>query len=142
MHRSKAISVSNNRIDKVNSLLEQEISKIIQREVAFPDGVLVTLTSVDTAPNLTQAKAYISAYPEEKGEEVLKVLNKEVWDIQQELNKKLHMRPIPKIIFVLDKKQAEAGKIEEILTKIKNENDELPAKGGPPPKADAPREQA
>ncbi len=108
-----------NRIDKVNSLLEHEISKLIYREVAFPDGVLVTLTRVYATANLIEARVYISVYPEEKSAEVLKILKKEVYGIQQEINKKLNMRPIPKIIFVIDKKEAEAGRIEELLQKIK-----------------------
>lgn len=111
----------NNRIEKVNSLLEHEISKIIQREVAFPEGVLATLTHVEATGNLIEARVYISVLPEEKGSEVLEILNKEVYDIQQKINKKLNMRPIPKIIFVIDRKEAEAGKIEEILEQLKKQ---------------------
>jgi len=103
----------------VNSLLEHEIGQIIQREIAFSDGVLVTLTHVDATANLIEAKVYISVYPEEKSGEVLKILEKEVWSIQQKINKKLNMRPIPKIIFVIDKKQAEAGRVEELLRRLK-----------------------
>jgi len=122
--------MSNNRIvpqdgiplrgKKVNSLLEREISKIIQREVAFPDGVLATLTRVDATPNLIEAKVYISIYPEGKASEAMKILDKEVYDIQQRINKKLKMRPIPKIIFVIDKKVAEASRVEELLSQLKN----------------------
>lgn len=111
----------NNRIEKVNSLLEREISKIIQREIMFPEGVLATLTRVDCTPNLIEAKVYISAYPEEKSGEIFKILNKEVYSIQQQINKKLKMRPIPKIIFVIDKKEAEAGRIEELLEQLKKQ---------------------
>ena len=109
-----------NRIEKVNSLLEREISKIIQREIGFPDGVLVTLTHVEATSNLIEAKVYISVFPEEKSTEVFKILNKEVYGVQQEINKKLNMRPIPKIIFVIDKKEAEVGRIEELLQNIKD----------------------
>lgn len=112
--------MASNRIDKVNSLLEHEISKIIQREIGFPDGVLATLTHVDATANLIEAKVYISAFPEEKADEVLEILNKEVFGIQQEINKKLNMRPIPKIIFIIDKKEAEAGRVEELLAQLKN----------------------
>lgn len=108
------------RIERVNSLLEHEISGIIQREIVFPDGVLVTLTHVDATANLIEAKAYISVFPEEKAEGVLKILKKEVYGIQKQIDKKLNMRPIPKIIFVADKKEAEAGNIEELLNRLKN----------------------
>ena len=58
-----------NRLDKVNSLLEHEISKIIARAFSF-HGALVTLTRVDASANLIEAKAYISVLPEEKTDQV------------------------------------------------------------------------
>jgi ribosome-binding factor A len=112
--------MSTNRIDKVNSLLEHEISKIIQREISFPDNILATLTHVKATANLIEAKVYISVFPEEKADEAMKTLKKEVYSIQQEINKKLNMRPIPKIIFVIDKKEAEANRVEELLAQLKN----------------------
>ena len=110
--------MSTNRIDKVNSLLEHEISKIISKSFNFP-GALITLTYVNTTANLIEARAYISVLPEEKTDNIIKVLNKGVYDVQQKINKMLNMRPIPKIIFVRDEKIAEAARIEELLEKIK-----------------------
>jgi len=87
----------------------------------MPENTLVTLTRVDTAPNLQQAKIYISVMPEEKGFEVLKILGREVYEMQQLLNKRLNMRPVPRIEWVLETKTQEAQEIEEILDKIKEE---------------------
>lgn len=117
---SKKISMSSNRVEKVNSLLKREISKIIQREIAFPDGAMATLTRVEATSNLIEAKVYVSTFPEDKSGEVLKILNKEVFDIQQKINKKLNMRPIPKIIFIKDEITKKAGRIEELLEQLKN----------------------
>ncbi len=107
-----------NRIDKVNSLLEREISQIILRDFSFPDA-LATLTHVDATANLIEAKVYISVFPEDKTEKVIKLLNGGIHDIQKKINKKLNMRPIPKIIFVKDEKIREAARVEELLEKIK-----------------------
>jgi ribosome-binding factor A len=110
-----------NRVEKVNSLLEHEIGEIIQREVHFGVGILATLTHVKVTANLIEARVYISVFPEDKASQVLAILKKEVGGIQKEINKKLNMRPIPKLIFVLDKKEAEAGRIEELLGQLKKE---------------------
>ncbi len=107
-----------NRLEKVNSLLEHEISNIIVRDFNFQES-LVTLTRVDVTPNLIEAKAYISVLPEDKTDQVIKTLNRGVYDIQQKINKMLNMRPIPKIKFVKDEIIAKAAKIEELLEKIK-----------------------
>ena len=109
------------RIPQVNELLQQELGTILLREFDVPENTLVTLTRVDTAPNLQQAKIYISVMPEEQAKEVLKLLKKEVYEMQQLLNKRLNMRPVPRIEWVLETKTIEAQEIEEILDKIKEE---------------------
>lgn len=110
--------MSSTRIEKVNSLLEQEISKIILRDFNFQEA-MITLTHVDATTNLIEAKAYISVLPDNKTDQVIKALNNNVYDVQQKINKKLNMRPIPKIKFVKDPIIAEAAKVEELLQKIK-----------------------
>lgn len=120
-----------NRIEKVNSLLEQEISKIILRDFYFPEA-LVTLTHVDSSANLIEAKVYISVFfidksffnkgePDEKIDKIIAILNKEVYSVQQKINKLLKMRPIPKIKFVKDKEPVKADKVEKLLATLKKE---------------------
>lgn len=115
--------MANNRIPRVNSLIKEELSKLILRNFDFPIEILVTLTRVEATPNLIEAKAYISVYPEEKADEIIRLLSKSIYDIQYKINRTLRMRPIPKIIFVKEKNISEAGRIEELLSKVK---DDLP----------------
>ena len=110
----------NNRIERVNSLLEKEISKILLKDFAFSPEILVTLTHVDTTANLIDAKAYISIFPDEKADAIIHALDKSVYDVQYKINRTLRMRPIPKIKFVKDKELSRAGRIEELLGKLKN----------------------
>lgn len=110
-----------NRIEKVNSLLEHEIGRILLRDFAFSPEILVTLTHVDTTANLIDAKVYISVFPEEKSAGILNALQKSVYDVQCKINRTLRMRPIPKIKFVKDKDIAKAGRVEELLSGLKKE---------------------
>ncbi len=110
------------RVRRVNQLIKKELSRIILREIDFPMDVLVTITRVETSSNLIQAKVYISVMPENKTSQVTGVLNKHIYDIQQALNKRLKMRPIPKIIFAEERTTREAAKVEEILEKIHKKN--------------------
>jgi len=107
---------------RVNQLIKKELAQIILREINFPKDLLVTVTRVETSANLIQAKVYISVLPINKSTQVLEILNKHIYDIQQKLNKRLKMRPIPRIIFVQEKKTQEAGRIEELLEKIHKKN--------------------
>jgi ribosome-binding factor A len=112
-----------NRIDKVNSLLQHEIGKIILKDFAFSPEILVTLTRVDTTANLIEAKAYISVFPEAKADGIINALNKSVYDIQYKINRTLKMRPIPKIKFVKETEIAKAAKIEELLVRAQKESE-------------------
>jgi len=120
------------RIPQVNQLIKKELSQIILKEVEFPSGVFVTVTRVETAVNLNQAKVYISimftlhrnkvsdAGSENKIKVALQILNQQIYELQQKLNQRLRMRPIPRIKFLEEKETSEAGKIEEVLEKLKN----------------------
>ena len=108
-----------NRIDRVNSLLEHEISMILLKDFDFPQGILVTLTHVECSANLFEAKVFVSVFPEDKMQRILGILRKAVYTIQRKINRTLKMRPIPKIIFVEDKNIAKADRVEELLAKLK-----------------------
>jgi ribosome-binding factor A len=109
------------RIEKVNALIRGELSQIILREMEFPKGVLVTITRVESLVNLSNAKIYMSVMPEENLDKVMEILTRNVYHIQQSLNKRLNMRPIPKIIFKKEEKTKQAGRIEELLEELKKE---------------------
>lgn len=109
------------RIHQVNQLIKEEIGRIILKKGDFPENVLVTITRVETTRNLIDSRVYVSVLPENQSPAILKILNRRIFDIQQLLNKRLRMRPIPKIIFVEEKQTVEAGKIEQLLQEIKDQ---------------------
>ena len=110
-----------NRVAQVNKLIKHELDQIILREVDMSEGVVVTLTRVVASGNLQQAKVYISVVPDKNTPEVLKSLQQDIYSIQQMLNSRLKMRPVPRIQWVSETATAEAQKIEELLDQIKKE---------------------
>jgi ribosome-binding factor A len=111
------------RIAKLNEFFKREISKILLREENFDRNILVTVTRVDISPDLSGAKIFISVMPEEQRKEVLESLRKNIYHIQQELNKRLYLKKIPRIVFCEENAVKEAAKIEELISKIhKNDN--------------------
>lgn len=109
------------RIQRVDELLKRELGLIILREFEFPKDILVTLTRVEVLENLNEAKIYISIFPEKESKKILEILTRNIYFIQQKLNKKLKMRPVPKIRFLLEKKVIEASRVEELLEQLKKE---------------------
>lgn len=109
------------RIEKVNSLIQKELGNIILKEIDIFPGVLLTITRVECARNLFSCRVYISVIPEDNFDNILALLNRHIYELQQKLNKKMRMRPVPKIQFLKEKKTAEAGRIEELLEHVKKD---------------------
>lgn len=107
------------RIQKINALIRRELSQILLKRIEFPPNVLVTITRVETSSNLMESNIWVSALPEEKLKRSLEILNKNIYILQQKLNQRLKIRPLPRIKFLEEKKTREAGKVEEILEKLK-----------------------
>jgi ribosome-binding factor A len=107
------------RIQRVNALIKRELSQLILKELDFPLDVLVTLTRVETTSDLRDVNVWISIIPDEKNKKILEILDKNIYFLQQKLNKRLKMKPLPKIKFLEEKKTKEAGRVEEILEKLK-----------------------
>jgi len=110
-----------NRILRLNRLFKEELGKIILREIEFSTGTVVTITRIETSADLTSAKVFIGTFPEKFALDSLNILNGQIYFIQQKLNKKLNMRPVPKLIFRQEKETIKAGKVEELLEKVKSD---------------------
>lgn len=107
------------RIERINELIKESLAKIIQEEADTPPGVFLTVVKVDTSRDLRYARVFVSVFPEKKFQKTIEILGKKIYSIQGALNKKLHMKPLPRIEFVADKTEAEADKIEKLLKEIK-----------------------
>jgi len=108
------------RIARLNELLKREISGILLKEEGFSRNILVTVTRAETSPNLSEVKAFISVMPKDRQKEVMESLKNRIYHIQQNLNKELRLRKIPKIVFCEEKRVEEAGRIEKLISKIHN----------------------
>ncbi|MDO8743071.1 MAG: 30S ribosome-binding factor RbfA [Candidatus Azambacteria bacterium] len=113
--------MSQERAEKFNGLLKKELGRVVFDFLDIKPGVLVTITRVITAANLFSANVFISIYPPSEAKAVLNKLRRSIYQIQQLLNKKLKVRPVPKIIFKFDENPEEADNIEKILEEIKGD---------------------
>ena len=111
------------RIQKVNELLKRELGRIILKELEFPRDTLITITNVESSPDLREAKIWVSVIPGNQISLAFQVLERNIYNLQKKLDKRLKMRPVPRIEFLKESKSEEAQKIEEILDKIQKEKD-------------------
>ena len=92
------------RIERVNSLIRQEVSELLRRQVKDPRlGNLVTVTDVSTSLDLRHAKIFVSRIgSEEEKQEILSVLAAASGFFRNELAKRLKLRHIPELSFQWD----------------------------------------
>lgn len=108
------------RIERVNELIKREISQIIRREIEAPEGLLITVLSVQTSRDLQESKIWLSIFPILQAAKILRDINKKIGYLQGLLNRRLRMRPLPRIKFALDDTEERAGQVENILLDIDN----------------------
>lgn len=106
------------RTAKINELIKNHINTIITKELSIKSGVFVTVSKVDTTPDLRYTRIFVSIFPEKEIAYTEKTLTKELYRIQGALNKKLYMRPLPKIQFITDMTASKADEIEKLLRQI------------------------
>lgn len=106
------------RIIKLNKLIKKHLGEILIRELSMKPGVFLTISKVDTSPDLRYTRVFISIFPYKEADYALKTISKEMYSIQGALNKKLEMRPLPRLEFILDSTEEKADEIEQILREI------------------------
>lgn len=119
--------MTSHRLERVQDLLLQEISRIIQHTFRAKNNAFITVTRVSVPPNLSTAKVFVIVYPLEQSSQTLDALKKYVPILQQALNKRLVMKHVPRVIFARDVEEEEAARMEETLQRLatnKNEREE------------------
>ncbi len=102
------------RIDKINSLLIQELAGLVAREISLENG-LITVTYAECSPDLRYAKIGVSVLPDNFSGSAIKKLRKHNAAFAAVLKKKLNLKMIPKFNWVIDDREKNAAKIEEII---------------------------
>jgi ribosome-binding factor A len=91
------------RTNRVDELLQQEIGAILSREIADPRIGFVTVTEVETTPDLRHARVWVSIIGQAgEREEALRALGHAVPFIRRQLGARLRIRRIPELHVRLD----------------------------------------
>lgn len=110
------------RIERVNQVIKEEISQIVQREVKDPRLGFVTITQVDVTRDLQHAKVYFSVLGGQgKVPGVLEGLNSAKGFIRRLVGQRVTMRYVPEIDFIFDQSLEYGMHIEETIERIKDE---------------------
>ena len=113
------------RIERVNSIIREEISNLLRRQVKDPRlNNFVTVTEVSTSLDLKHALIFVSCISSEsEKQEILSVLTAASGFFRSELTKRLRLRHIPELSFVWDDSIERGAHLLELIDKVSTNKD-------------------
>ena len=107
------------RQNKIARLIQKELSEIFLLQTKSMPGVLVSDSIVRISPDMSYARVYLSVFPSERSEEIVKNINANMKSIRFELGNRVRhqLRIIPELKFFVDDSLDYAEKIDELLKK-------------------------
>ena len=107
--------MASNRIGRINEEIQREMSSLI-RTVKDPRVTgLISVTAVDTTPDLKYCKLYISVLDKSDVDPVLKGLKSASGYLRRELGRALNLRNTPELSFVRDDSIDQGAHILDML---------------------------
>ena len=112
------------RLERVNQLIKEEISAVLQRQIKDPRLGFVTVTEVDTTADLKLARVYVSVLgPEEQWAKSFKALESARGFVWNWLRKHLDLRVTPQLAFRPDRSMEHAAHIQSLLAALRSDDD-------------------
>jgi ribosome-binding factor A len=113
--------VQGKRLERVNQLIKEEVSAVLQRQLKDPRLGFVTVTEVDTTADLKLARVYVSVLgPDEQWTSSFKALDSARGFVWNWLRKHLDLRATPQLVFRPDRSMEHAAHIQALLAGLKS----------------------
>lgn len=112
--------MTSRRILRLNDAIREELAELLRREMRDPRlGGLITITDVETAPDLALAHVYVSVLgSQEETTAALRALQHAAGYLKRELGDRLRLRRVPTLDFRLDPSLARGARVMELLREI------------------------
>ena len=108
--------MANNRIGRINEEIQRELSGLMRslKDPRLQSGLL-TITHVDTTPDLRYSRIFVSALDKSQEKEMMKGLKSAAGYLRRELGSALKLRYTPELQFVADDSIQQGAHILEML---------------------------
>ena len=103
------------RMEKVNDLVQSEVAELLQRRVKDPvlAEAFLSITRVEVTSDLSTARVHVSVMGADDGGAV--ALERSAPFLHRELVKRIRMKRVPRLRFVLDESIAEADRMTVLM---------------------------
>lgn len=117
--------MASNRILLINEEIQKELSSLL-RTVKDPrvQDVMISITRVETTPDLRYTKVYVSFLPEDKTAEAMAGLKSAAGFLRRELGRNLRLRYSPEIVWSADDSIVYGAKMLKLINSLEVSNDD------------------
>ena len=117
--------MASNRILLINEEIQKELSNLL-RKVKDPrvQDVMISITRVETTPDLRYTKVYVSFLQEDKAADAMKGLKSAAGFLRRQLGTNLKLRYAPEIVWALDDSITYGAKMLALINSLDKGNPE------------------
>ena len=117
--------MASNRILLINEEIQKELSALL-RTVKDPrvQDVMISITRVETTPDLRYTKVYVSFLQEDKAKDAMAGLKSAAGYLRRELGRTLRLRYSPEIVWTLDDSITYGAKMLKLINSLEVKPDE------------------
>ncbi len=117
--------MASNRIGRINEEIQKELASLL-RNLKDPRvrSTMISITHVETTPDLRYAKVYASFLDEDKAAEALKGLKSAGGYLRRELGAALKLRYTPELVWALDDSITYGAKMLKLINSLEVSADE------------------
>ena len=117
--------MASNRIGRINEEIQKELASLIPnlKDPRVQD-TMISITHVETTPDLRYAKVYVSFLQEERAAGALKGLKSAGGYLRRELGRSLQLRYTPELVWALDDSITYGAKMLKLINSLEVKHDE------------------
>ena len=116
--------MASNRINRINEEIQKSLADAL-RTVKDPrvSGTMISITHVETTPDLRYAKVYVSFLEESKAAEALKGLKSAGGFLRRQVSGDLKLRYTPELVWALDDSITYGAKMMKLINSLEVNKD-------------------
>ena len=117
--------MASNRINRINEEIQKELSSLI-RTLKDPriQDTMISITRVETTPDLGYTKIYVSFLQEERAKEAMAGLKSAAGYLRRELGRNLQLRHAPQIVWEKDDSIVYGAKMLKLINSLEVSHDD------------------
>ena len=104
----------------LETLVHRNLAEILHTQSGDPRFSKVTISRVETSPNLSFARVFVSVFPSEEKQQIIKTLNHAAGFFSRQLGHNLKTHNTPRLQFIYDSGFDHSDEIEKIIRQQKN----------------------